>query len=98
MSDQARLQRTQDIVGDIIEAIQDVLRKHDVTFDEYRAGVGHLIELAANQEVPLLLDCYLNQTICDIEMKTRQGSRSNVEGPYFFRRCTHGDRCHQSSW
>jgi len=83
MNDQARLQRTQAIVGDIIDAIRGILRKHDVTFDEYRAGVRHLIELAAEQEVPLLLDCYLNQTICDIEMKTRRGSRSNVEGPYF---------------
>lgn len=83
MTDQAKLQRYQDIVGDIIDAIQEVLRKHDVTFDEYRAGFGHLIQLAQAGEVPLLLDCYLNQTICDIEMKARQGSRSNVEGPYF---------------
>ena len=83
MNDQTKLQRTQAIVGDIIDAIRGVLRKHDVTFEEYRAGFGHLIGLAEAHEVPLLLDCYLNQTICDIEMKTREGSRSNVEGPYF---------------
>jgi chlorocatechol 1,2-dioxygenase len=83
MTDQENLQRTQLIVGDIIDAIRGVLRKHEVTFDEYRAGFFHLIELAEAHEVPLLLDCFLNQTICDIEMETRQGSRSNVEGPYF---------------
>lgn len=83
MTEQAKLQRTQLIVGDIIDAIREVLRKHDVTFDEYRAGFRHMIGLAEANEIPLVLDCFLNQTICDIEMKTRQGSRSNVEGPYF---------------
>ncbi|MBN4053400.1 hypothetical protein JYT97_00785 [Haliea sp. AH-315-K21] len=83
MTDQEKSQRTPLIVGDIIDAIRGVLRKHDVTFEEYRAGFMHLMQLADAHEVPLLLDCYLNQTICDIEMKTRQGSRSNVEGPYF---------------
>lgn len=83
MTDQTKLQRTQLIVGDIIDAIRGVLRKHDVTFDEYRAGFRHMIELAEAHEIPLLLDCYLNQTICDIEMKTRKGSLSCVEGPYF---------------
>ncbi|MDG2089975.1 MAG: dioxygenase [Gammaproteobacteria bacterium] len=83
MSGLEKQQRAQTIVGDIINAIRDVLRKHDVTFNEYRAGFMHLIGLAKAGEVPLVLDCFLNQTICDIEMKTRQGSRSNVEGPYF---------------
>jgi chlorocatechol 1,2-dioxygenase len=83
MNEQSQLQRSQAIITDIIEAIRAVLRKHDVTFNEYRAGFGHMIRLAQAGEIPLLLDCYLNQTICDIEMKTRSGSRSNVEGPYF---------------
>lgn len=83
MTDQAKPQRAREIVSDIIDAIRGVLRKHDVTFDEYRAGFMHLMKLANVGEVPLLLDCFLNQTVCDIEMKTRQGSRSNVEGPYF---------------
>ena len=56
MTDQENLQRTQLIVGDIIDAIRGVLRKHEVTFDEYRAGFFHLIELAEAHEVPLLLD------------------------------------------
>ncbi len=71
------------VASDIIDSISDVLRKHEVTFEEYRAGFRHLIAAAENHEVGLLLDMFFNQTICDIEMKSRQGTRSNVEGPYF---------------
>tara|TARA_R110002110_G_scaffold415821_1_gene656715 strand:+ start:40546 stop:41307 length:762 start_codon:yes stop_codon:yes gene_type:complete len=83
MDNQEQLQRSKEIVSDLIEAIREVLRQHNVTYEEYRAGFRHLIELAEAHETPLVLDCFFNQTICDIEMQTRQGSRSNVEGPYF---------------
>lgn len=43
----------------------------------------HLIDTGENHEIDLVLDMFFNQTICDIEMKDRQGTRSNVEGPYF---------------
>ncbi|HKJ21551.1 MAG TPA: dioxygenase [Gammaproteobacteria bacterium] len=75
--------RVKTVVEDLVEAINDVLIKHEVTFDEYRAGFMHLLDTCSNNEMGLLLDMLFNQTICDIEMKQRQGTRSNVEGPYF---------------
>lgn len=75
--------RVKTVVDDIIKAVQDVLIKHNVTFEEYRAGFYYLIDAAEKHEIPLMLDMFFNQTICDIEMKSREGSRSSVEGPYF---------------
>ena len=75
--------REQAIIIDIVDAIRAVLIKHDVTFEEYRTGFFHLIKTGDSHEIPLLLDMFFNQTVCDIEMKTRKGSRANVEGPYF---------------
>lgn len=75
--------RINQVVPDIIAAIRDVLRKHQVTFEEYRVGFHYLLEVCEKHEMPLLLDLFLNQTICDIEMQNRTGTRSNVEGPYF---------------
>lgn len=76
-------ERVHTIVTDIVDAVSDVLRKHEVTFEEYRAGFKHLIATGDNHELGLLIDMLFNQAICDIEMQGRSGTRSNVEGPYF---------------
>lgn len=77
--------RVDAVVGDIIEAVRNVLDKHDVTFPEYRAAVAFLAQYngAAPYEIPLGLDLFFNATIHDIEMKNRKGSVTALEGPYF---------------
>lgn len=75
--------RVKAVVDDIVDSVRDVLRKHEVTFDEYRAGFFHIIETAKSGEMPLLMDMLLNATVCEIEMQNRRGSQNNVQGPYF---------------
>lgn len=75
--------RTKDITTDIVEAVRDVLRKHQVTFQEYRAGFGHLAKTQAAGEIPLLIDVFFNSTIVEIENKKRKGSHACIQGPYF---------------
>jgi chlorocatechol 1,2-dioxygenase len=81
--------RVETVVGDIIDAVRSVLDKHDVTFGEYRAAVGFLARYngAAPYEIPLCLDLFFNAQIHDIEMKSREGSVTAVEGPYFREDC-----------
>ncbi|WP_257551901.1 dioxygenase [Sphingopyxis sp. DBS4] len=61
--------RVKEITMDIVNAIREQLIKHDVTFDEYRAGFAHMIETQKSGEIPLLLDVFLNSTIVEIENK-----------------------------
>ena len=75
--------RVKAIVEDLVDAISEVFDKHDVTFPEYRAGFFHVIKTGQAGELGLLMDMLLCQRVCDIEMKKRKGTRSNVEGPYF---------------
>jgi len=75
--------RVKAVVEDIVDAVSDVFDKHNVTFEEYRAGFFHIIETGQNNELGLLIDMLFCQRVCDIEMKNRKGTRSNVEGPYF---------------
>lgn len=75
--------RVKAVVEDIVDAVSDVLENHNVTFEEYRAAFFHIIETGKNNELGLLIDMLFNQRVCDIEMKDRHGTRSNVEGPYF---------------
>ena len=75
--------RVDEIASDIVDAVRSVLEKHEVTFDEYRAGFRHLIETQQAGEVPLLIDAFFNTTICKIENARRKGSTGTLEGPYF---------------
>ena len=77
--------RTEEVVFDIIKSIRESLVRNAVTFDEYRAAVGFFMQLrdAPEYEIPLLCDLWFNATICDIENTQRQGSDSNLEGPFF---------------
>ena len=75
--------RVKVVIEDLVDAISEVFDKHDVTFEEYRAGFFHVIKTGQAGELGLLMDLLLCQRVCDIEMKHRKGTRSNVEGPYF---------------
>jgi chlorocatechol 1,2-dioxygenase len=77
--------RSEMVIQDLVKAVREVLWRHDVTFEEYRAAVGFLMKYAKGPEfeIPLTCDMLFNATISDIEMKHRKGSVSNLEGPYF---------------
>ena len=77
--------RTETIIMDLVKSTREVLDRHSVSFPEYRAAVGFLMQYAKAPEfeIPLTLDMLFNATVADIEMKARKGSVSNLEGPYF---------------
>jgi chlorocatechol 1,2-dioxygenase len=75
--------RLEVIVADIVEGIRGALTKHDVTFDEYRQGIAYIIKTIDQRELPLMIDVFLNTTICQIENRNFGGSLSTLEGPYF---------------
>jgi hypothetical protein len=54
-----------------------------MTFDEYRQGIAYVMKTADQHELPLLIDVFLNTTICQIENRDFGGSLSTLEGPYF---------------
>lgn len=81
--DAATRHRIDAVVSDIVAAVRNALKKHDVTFEEYREGVKFLMQVAEEREVPLLIDLFFNTTICEIEDSKRAGTTSSLEGPYF---------------
>ena len=75
--------RTEQVVSSIVEGVRDALKKNDVTFDEFRAGLGFLMNTAEAGELPLMIDMFFNRTIVEVENKHSSGSASDLEGPYF---------------
>lgn len=84
-------ERIQTVTMDIVEKVRDVLRAHEVTFAEYRAGFMHLVKTQEAGEIPLMLDMFFNGTIVDIENQTRKGSQATIQGPYFVADAPHVD-------
>lgn len=76
--------RLQLIVTEVLDSLLGIIRKHQVTWDEYRAATVWLTEAGRQGfEIPLMLDVFLSQTVDDVDFGAQGGTESNVEGPFY---------------
>ncbi len=74
------------IVRDILDSLREVIRRHGVTYPEYRRAVAFVLSAAESGELPLLSDVLLEASV---EAASTAGHRTpgttdgNVEGPFF---------------
>ena len=72
------------IFTDVLDSLLGIIRKHQVTWDEYRAATVWLTEAGAQgYEIPLMMDVFLSQTVDDVNFAAQGGTESNVEGPFY---------------
>ena len=72
------------IFDDVVGALRDVITKHRVTWDEYRAATGWLTAAGQQEfQIPLLLDVFLSTTVDDVAAPAGGGTETNVEGPFY---------------
>lgn len=72
------------IVDDIQAALVEIITKHRVTLDEYRAALRWLTEAGQQHlEIPLMLDVFLASTLDDVAHAADDGTECNVEGPVY---------------
>jgi catechol 1,2-dioxygenase len=72
------------IVDDVQAALVEIITKHRVTLEEYRAAVGWLTEAGQQHlEIPLMLDVFLASTLDDVAHAADDGTECNVEGPVY---------------
>ena len=76
--------RIQAIFTDVLDSLLGIIRKHQVTWEEYRVATEWLTQ-AGNQgyEIPLMLDVFLSTTVDDVNFAAQGGTESNVEGPFY---------------
>jgi len=72
-------------IEEVVSGVREAVTEKNVSFEEYRAGIGYLMKTAQAGELPLLVDLFLNATIVDVINKNAgEGvSKSDMEGPYF---------------
>ena len=72
------------IFDDVQEALKDIITKHQVTWEEFRAATEWLTEAGKQDyEIPLMLDVFLSPTVDDVANATGEGTECNVEGPFY---------------
>jgi len=79
-------QRAGIIVRDVIDSLREVIRRHGVTYAEYRRAVAFVMEAAESGGLPLLCDVVLETAVEESDGRDRRVpgvTDSNVEGPFF---------------
>ena len=73
------------IVRDILDGLRAVIRRHGITYPEYRRAIQFLGAAAENGELPLLCDVLLESTVDEAGAGAGApgATDSNVEGPFF---------------
>ncbi|SDG90081.1 catechol 1,2-dioxygenase [Pseudonocardia oroxyli] len=71
------------IIGDALAALHEVVRRHQVTYAEYDALKGWLIDVGRTGEWPLFLDVFLEHVVEQVANADRKGAVGTIEGPYY---------------
>ncbi len=72
-----------DLVTDISESIGAALGRHNISLDEYRAGVGYLMKVSEAKEIGLLCDVFMNWQVVNNADRGARNSKQTIQGPYF---------------
>jgi catechol 1,2-dioxygenase len=78
--DQARVSA---IATDALQALHEVIRKHQVTYAEYDALKAWLIRVGQDGEWPLFLDVWIEHVVEEVANADRKGAVGTIEGPYY---------------
>jgi catechol 1,2-dioxygenase len=72
------------IFDDVQGALREIITKHRVTWEEFRAATQWLTEAGKQDfEIPLMMDVFLSTTVDDVAQAAAEGTECNVEGPFY---------------
>lgn len=73
------------IFEDLEDLLQEWIRRHGITSQEYWAGVRFLERTAAADEIPLLTNVFLEHVVDEVGYRQRgeEGTPTCIEGPYY---------------
>jgi hypothetical protein len=75
--------RTAAIVDEIVTGLREVIRRHRVTYAEYRSALRFLAETVEQGELPLLSDVLFEAVVDEVAQIDSEGTDTNVEGPFY---------------
>jgi catechol 1,2-dioxygenase len=79
----ADTKRVDTLATELITAVHDIVRRHQVTYAEYDVLKSSLIQVGEDGEWPLFLDVWIEHVIEEVAGENRAGSKGTIEGPYY---------------
>ncbi|MEV0777802.1 catechol 1,2-dioxygenase [Streptomyces sp. NPDC050428] len=79
----AGTERVDTLATELITAVHDIVRRHQVTYAEYDALKAWLIQVGQDSEWPLFLDVWIEHVVEEVANENREGSKGTIEGPYY---------------
>lgn len=76
-------ERVSTLATEVLTAVHDTIRRHEVTYAEYEALKAWLIQVGEDGEWPLFLDVWIEHVVEEVANADRQGSKGTIEGPYY---------------
>ena len=74
--------RADELIGEVLRRIHDVIHEHDVTYEEYGVMKQWLIDVGEAGEWPLFLDVFVESAVEEQVFRDRDGSQGTILGPY----------------
>ncbi|GAA3725127.1 catechol 1,2-dioxygenase [Spinactinospora alkalitolerans] len=71
------------IAKDALDALNEVILKHEVSYPEYRVFKQWLIDVGEGGEWPLFLDVFVEHSVEEVLARSRKGTKGSIEGPYY---------------
>ena len=76
-------ERVAELATEVLAAIHDVIRRHELTYSEYDALKAWLIKVGQDGEWPLFLDVFIEHAVEEVVNADRPGSKGTIEGPFY---------------
>jgi catechol 1,2-dioxygenase len=76
-------ERVSQLATEVLTAVHDVIRRNRLTYDEYQAVKGWLIQVGDDGEWPLFMDVWVEHVVEEVATDHREGSKGSIEGPYY---------------
>src|SRR5688572_27631454 len=72
---EASPERVSRLAREVLEAVHETIRRHEVTYAEYDALKAWLIRVGADGEWPLFLDVFVEHVVEEVAGASREGSK-----------------------
>ena len=80
---EANQARVAELATEVLGAIHDLIRRHNLTYAEYDALKAWLIKVGQDGEWPLFLDVFVEHAVEEVVNANREGSKGTIEGPFY---------------
>ena len=74
-------ERVDELAREVLAAVHDTIRRHQVTYDEYNALKAWMIQVGQDGEWPLFLDVWVEHVVEDVDSHTVKATRAASRVP-----------------